>query len=290
METIFTGVATAVVTPFKKNYEIDYKALKNLIEFNVKNKVKAIVICGTTGEASTLTYEERNSVIKFSAEVVGGRVPLVAGVGSNNFQSTIKMMKDVEKFVDAFLIVTPYYNKTTQEGLKKIYSLYAKNTFKPIIAYNVPGRTGLNMLPQTYKSLSGKIYGVKEASSDISQLSSSIVLCPKLTFYTGNDDLILPSLSLGAKGVISVVSNIIPSEIQSMIEHYFKGKVNVATKEQIKYMPLIKQMFCEVNPIPVKYALYKMGLIKNVLRLPLVELSKENQIVTDKILKRYSLI
>ena len=156
MEKFFSGVATAIVTPFKNNGEIDYLALKNLIDFNLRGGVKALVVCGTTGEASTLSYQERNSVIKFSANCIGDRVPLIAGVGSNNYESTIKMMKGVEPFVNGYLIVTPYYNKTTQLGIEKIYSLYAQNTSKPIIAYNVPSRTGLNVLPKTYKKLQNK--------------------------------------------------------------------------------------------------------------------------------------
>ena len=290
MEKLFTGVATAIVTPFDKRGEIDYLALKNLIEFNLQNKIQAIVICGTTGEASTLNYEERTQIVKFSANCIGGRVPLIAGVGSNNYESTIKMIASSEPYVDAYLIVTPYYNKTTQLGLQKIYSLYASKTKKPIIAYNVPSRTGLNISPETYKKLQNKIVAVKEANTDMSQLSKSISLCPKLTFYTGNDDLILPSLSFGAKGVISVISNILPKQTQKMVEHFFSGNVNLATKEQIKLMPIIKAMFLEVNPIPIKYALYKMGFIKNELRLPLVPLSKQYEQQVDMLLKKYNLI
>lgn len=290
MENIFTGVATALVTPFLDNGEIDYFALKNLIEYNLSGGVKALVICGTTGEASTLTYQERNSVIKFSAECIGGRVPLIAGVGSNNPVSTIKMMQGVEPFVNGYLIVTPYYNKTSQKGLQKIYTLYSRQTNKPIIAYNVPSRTGLNLLPTTYKKLQGKIYGVKEASSDISQLSSSISLCPELTFYTGNDEMILPSLSLGAKGVISVLSNIMPSQTQTMVDDFFNGNLQSAIKAQINLMPLIKGLFCEVNPIPIKYALSKLNLCKNVLRLPLVPLGKKHKNKLDDLLKTFSLI
>lgn len=290
MKKLFLGVATAIVTPFNIKGEIDYNALKNLIEFNLQNKVKAIVVCGTTGEASTLSYQERTSVIKFSANCIGDRVPLIAGVGSNNYDSTIKMIKSAEEYANGFLIVSPYYNKTTQFGLETIYKKYASATNKPIIAYNVPSRTGLNISPSTYKKLQGKIYGVKEANSDISQLASSISCCKKLVFYTGNDDLILPSLSLGASGVISVISNILPSQTANMVDNFFNNKVELATKQQLKLLPIIKSMFCEVNPIPVKYALYKMGLIKNVLRLPLVPLSKQNREQVDIMLKNYNLI
>ncbi len=291
MEKLFTGVATAVVTPFNKKGEIDYVALKNLIEFNVLQGIKGIVVCGTTGEASTLDYQERNSVIKFSADCIGGRVPLIAGVGSNNFESAIKLLKGAESFCDGFLMVTPYYNKTSQSGIYKIFCEYAKITDKPIIAYNVPSRTGLNISPATYKKLQGKIAGVKEANSDISQLASGVSLCKKLTFYTGNDDLILPSLSLGAKGVISVISNIMPKQTQKMVEHYFCGKTQLATKEQLKLLPIIKAMFCEVNPIPIKYALYKMGVISTpFVRLPLVELENEKKALIDKMLKEHNLI
>ena len=176
MEKLFTGVATAIVTPFDKRGEIDYLALKNLIEFNLQNKIQAIVICGTTGEASTLNYEERTQIVKFSANCIGGRVPLIAGVGSNNYESTIKMIASSEPYVDAYLIVTPYYNKTTQLGLQKIYSLYASKTKKPIIAYNVPSRTGLNISPETYKKLQNKICKTKRDCTKVQSLKDKSTL------------------------------------------------------------------------------------------------------------------
>ncbi len=290
---LFTGVATAIVTPFEESGEIDFTSLEKIVKFNLEGKVSAIVVCGTTGEASTLSYEERLAVISKVVKVVGGRVPVIAGVGSNNFVSTIKMISETQPLgVDGFLIVTPYYNKTTQEGLEKIYTLYSKQTNLPIIAYNVPSRTGLGFTAETYAKLQGieNLVGVKEASADMSHFASAVSLCPSLTFYSGNDDLILPALSLGAKGVISVVSNILPRQTSQMCEDYFSGKTSLATQKQLKYFKLIKSLFCQVNPIPVKYAMSKMGLCKNALRLPLLPISQDKKAVVDTELKNLGLI
>ncbi len=290
---LFTGVATAIVTPFDKSGEIDYTSLGKIVTYSLDGGVSAIVACGTTGEASTLSYEERRAVIECVVGIVGGSVPVIAGVGSNNFLSTVKMMGEAEPLgVDGFLIVTPYYNKTTQEGLEKIYTLYSEHTKLPIIAYNVPSRTGVGFSAETYAKLQGieNIVGVKEASADMSHLAHSVALCPRLTFYSGNDDLILPALSLGAKGVISVTSNLLPKEIAETCNRYFMGDAKSATQLQLKYFKLIKSLFCQVNPIPIKYALYKMGLCKNYLRLPLVPLSQDKQRLVDTELKNLGLI
>ena len=290
---LFTGVATAIVTPFDKNGEIDFSSLEKIIKYNLDGGVSAIVVCGTTGEASTLDYEERKRVIKFTLEKVSGAVPVIAGVGSNNFASTIKMIDQTAPLgVDGFLIVTPYYNKTTQEGLEKIYTEYCARSPLPVIAYNVPSRTGVGFLPQTYQKLQhiDNLVGVKEASADISHLAHSVSLCKDLTFYSGNDDLILPALSLGAKGVISVLSNILPSQTQKMCEDYFKGEVEQARQSQLRYFSLIKALFCQVNPIPVKYALSRLGLCQNYLRLPLVSLCEQKKTEIDLELKKLGLI
>ena len=292
-KTLFTGVATAIVTPFDKNGEIDFNSLEKIVRYNLDGKVGAIVVCGTTGEASTLTYQERIKVIQTVIGVVSGSVPVIAGVGSNNFNSTQKMINDTQPLgVNGFLIVTPYYNKTTQEGLKRIYTLYAQSTPLPIILYNVPSRTGIGFLPETYKSLMGieNIIGVKEASADMVHFAQSINLCPDLDFYSGCDDLLLPALSLGAKGVVSVVSNILPTQIQQLCTAYFKGDILTARNMQLNYLELIKALFCQVNPIPVKYALSKMGLIKNYLRLPLVPLSQDKVEQMDTALKNLGII
>lgn len=290
---LFTGVATAIVTPFDKSGEIDFSSLEKIIKYNLDGGVNAIVVCGTTGEASTLDYEERKRVISFTASTVAGQVPVIAGVGSNNFASTIKMIEQTAPLnIDAFLIVTPYYNKTTQEGLEKIYTEYCSCSPLPIIAYNVPSRTGLSFSPQTYQKLQGleNLVGVKEASSDISHFAFSQSLCPNLTFYSGNDDLILPMLALGAKGVISVLSNILPTECCKLCEDYFKGQVESAREIQLKYFSLIKMLFCQVNPIPIKYVLSKMGLCQNTVRLPLIALNDQKCAEIDLELKKFGLI
>ena len=290
---LFTGVATAIVTPFDKSGEIDFSSLGKIIKYNLDGGVSAIVVCGTTGEASTLDYEERKRVIKFTVDTIGGAVPVIAGVGSNNFASTVKMIDETSPLgVDGFLIVTPYYNKTTQDGLEKIFTEYCKRTTLPIIAYNVPSRTGIGFAPQTYEKLQTveNLIGVKEASSDISHLAHSVSLCPRLTFYSGNDDLILPALSLGARGVISVLSNILPEQTQKLCADYFKGNVQSAREIQLKYFSLIKALFCQVNPIPVKYALSRMGLCQNRLRLPLLPLCEQKMAEMDIELKKAGLI
>ncbi len=290
---LFTGVATAIVTPFDKSGEVDYSSLEKIVKYNLDGGVGAIVVCGTTGEASTLSYQERKAVIKRVVSVVGGSVPVIAGVGSNNYLSTIKMIDQTKPLgVNGFLIVTPYYNKTTQQGLEKIYTLYCEHTHLPIIAYNVPSRTGVGFTAETYAKLQNlnNLVGVKEASADMSHFAHSVALCPNLTFYSGNDDLILPALSLGAKGVISVVSNILPKTTQRICLDYFNGNSSQATQGQLKIFKLIKALFCQVNPIPIKYAMSKMGLCQNSLRLPLVPLSQDKISLVDAELKNLGLI
>lgn len=283
---IFKGCGTAIATPFDEN-GVNFKEFERLVEDQIKEGVNGIIVCGTTGESSTMTEEERLQTIECAVKVSNGRVPIIAGTGSNNTQSVIEMNKKVEKMgVDGVLIVTPYYNKTTQEGLIKHYSVIAKNTALPIILYNVPSRTGVNIKPETALELSKieNIVAIKEASGDLSQIAKTINLCREnLNVYSGNDDQIVPILSLGGIGVISVLSNIKPSFTHEICYSYFNGEVKKSAKMQIDAIPLINALFSEVNPIPVKEALNIKGYNFGEPRLPLVAMSKEKR----EILKRY---
>ena len=259
---IFKGCGTAIVTPFTEE-GVNFEALKKLIENQIENNVDAIIVCGTTGEASTMTLEEKKNTIKFVVDAVNKRTKVIAGTGSNCTKSAIEMSKYAEEVgVDGILVVTPYYNKTTQNGLIEHYKSIANSVSIPVIMYNVPSRTGVNILPETCLELSKieNIVAIKEASGDISQVAKIASLCrDNLAIYSGNDDQILPVLSLGGKGVISVLSNIMPKYTADMIKNYFDGKIEEATKMQLDVIDLIKCLFSEVNPIPVKYALNKMG-------------------------------
>ena len=249
-----------------------------MIENQSKEGVDAIIVCGTTGESATMTQEERLQAIELAVKISNKRVPIIAGTGSNNTQAVIEMNKKVEKLgVDGVLIVTPYYNKTTQKGLIEHYKIIAENTKLPIILYNVPGRTGVNIKPETCLELSKieNIVAIKEASGDLSQVAMIASLCREnLAIYSGNDDQIIPILSLGGKGVISVLSNIKPKYTHDMCEKYFKGNIKEAAKMQLDAIPLIKALFSEVNPIPVKAALNIIGYNYGIPRLPLVEASE----------------
>ena len=283
---IFKGCGTAIATPFDEN-GVNFKEFERLVEDQIKEGVDGIIVCGTTGESSTMTEKERLQTIECAVKVSNGRVPIIAGTGSNNTQSVIEMNKKVEKIgVDGVLIVTPYYNKTTQEGLIKHYSVIAKNTALPIILYNVPSRTGVNIKPETALELSKieNIVAIKEASGDLSQIVKTINLCREnLNVYSGNDDQIVPILSLGGIGVISVLSNIKPNFTHEICYSYFNGDVKKSAKMQIDAIPLINALFSEVNPIPVKEALNIKGYNFGEPRLPLVAMSKEKR----EILKRY---
>jgi len=278
-DIIFKGCATAIVTPFDKNDNINFDEFKKLIDFQIDNKVDGIVVCGTTGEASTLLKEEKEELIKYCVKVVNKRVPVIAGVGSNNTKMVIENEVYAEKVgVDGLLIVTPYYNKTTQNGLIEHYKTIAENTSLPIILYNVPGRTGLDISPDTYFELSKikNIVATKEASGDISKVLKIRKLCKdNLNIYSGNDDQIIPILSLGGIGVISVLSNIMPKYTSEMIQKYFNGKLGEASNMQIEVADLIEYLFKEVNPIPIKQALNIMGFECGKTRLPLIECTKE---------------
>ena len=278
---LFKGAGVAIVTPFKENYEVDYEKLGELIEFQISNKTDSIIICGTTGEASTLTHEEHLECIKYTVKKVNKRVPVIAGTGSNCTETAIYLSKEAESFgVDGLLIVTPYYNKATQKGLIAHYTAIAENVSLPIIMYNVPSRTGCNILPQTVATLVktvDNIVGIKEASSNIAQVAEIMSLTKgNIDLYSGCDELIVPVLSLGGAGVISVLSNIVPRETHDMVAKYLEGDVNASRDLQLKYIPLINALFCEVNPIPVKAALNLMGYKVGPLRKPLTEMEPAN--------------
>ncbi|MBE6959402.1 MAG: 4-hydroxy-tetrahydrodipicolinate synthase [Ruminococcaceae bacterium] len=276
-QTIFQGVATALVTPLTKD-GVDYAAFEKLIEWQIAQGINALVICGTTGESSTLTDEEHREVLKFAAEVVAGRVPLIAGTGSNDTAYAIELTQFAcEIGYDAMLVVTPYYNKTTQKGLVAMFSAIADASTKPIILYNVPSRTGVNIEPATYAALAEhpNIWAIKEANGNLSKIVETAALVgDKLDIYSGNDDQIVPLLACGGKGVISVLSNVLPKESVEICDRYFAGDVAGAMELQKKYLPLINALFCEVNPIPVKAAMAAMGYCENYLRLPLVPMEQ----------------
>lgn len=278
--TIFTGAATAIITPLNEN-GIDFDTFGRLIERQIAEGIDAIVAAGTTGEGSTLTDEEHKSVIKFCVEKVAGRVPVIAGTGSNDIAYAVSLTKYAcEAGADAMLLVTPYYNKATQNGLIKSFTAVADASTKPCILYNVPSRTGCNITPQTCAVLANhpNIVAIKEASGNISQVAEISRLCgDRLDIYSGNDDQIVPVMSLGGKGVISVLSNLLPRETSQMCHSYLEGNTKASLDIQLKYLPLIDSLFCEVNPIPVKAAMAAMGYCENYLRLPLTEMEDKNQ-------------
>ena len=278
---IFTGAGVALITPMNDDGSVNYEKLRELLEFHVANKTDAIIICGTTGEASTLSDEEHLECIRFACEVINKRIPVIAGTGSNCTQSAIEFSKEAEKSgVDGLLLVTPYYNKATQNGLKAHYKAIAKEVNVPIILYNVPSRTGTRLAPQTVVDLCHEvpnIVGVKDATGDISEVAELMSLAKgTVDVYSGNDDQIVPVLSLGGKGVISVLSNILPKETHDMVASYLDGDVVKSCEMQLKYFDLVKALFCEVNPIPVKKALNLMGMEVGSLRLPLTEMEDAN--------------
>ncbi len=279
---IFKGCGTAIVTPFNEN-GVNFDEFKKLIEFQIANKADSIIVCGTTGESSTMTVEERKQVIKFAVDTVNNRIPVIAGTGSNCTASVIEFTKYVESIgVDAALIVTPYYNKTTQEGLISHYKAIASHVSLPIILYSVPSRTGVNITPDTCKKLSEieNIVAIKEASGNLSQIAEIANLCgDNLHIYSGNDDQITPILAIGGIGVISVLSNIAPEFTHNIVNDFQNGNIKSAINAQIKAIPLVKALFSEVNPIPVKAALNMLGYNVGTLRLPLIEMThfgKEN--------------
>ena len=273
---IFKGCGTAIVTPFNED-GVNFEEFGKLIEDQIKGNVDSIVVCGTTGESSTMTIEERKETISYAVKKVNGRIPIIAGTGGNCTKSVIEFTKWAESAgVDGALIVTPYYNKTTQAGLVAHYTAIAKETSLPIILYNVPGRTGMNITPATCKELSkiDNIVAIKEASGNLSQVAEIANLCGnELNIYSGNDDQITPILAVGGIGVISVLSNVAPKYTHDLIENFQNGNVSEATKMQLKALPLVNALFCEVNPIPAKAALNMIGYDMGTPRLPLIEMS-----------------
>ncbi|MBQ7406439.1 MAG: 4-hydroxy-tetrahydrodipicolinate synthase [Clostridia bacterium] len=278
--TVFRGVATAIVTPLTKD-GVDYEQFGRLIEMQIAGGVDAIVAVGTTGEGSTLTDEEHKEAIRFCVEKVAGRVPVIAGTGSNDTAYAISLTKFAcEVGADAMLLVTPYYNKATQKGMEASFRAIADASTKPCILYNVPSRTGCNLLPETVLALADhpNIVAIKEACGNISQVAKLASLVgDKMDIYSGNDDQIVPILSLGGAGVISVLSNILPAETKKMCTDYFEGRCADALAAQLRLLPLIDALFCEVNPIPVKAAVAAMGYGENYLRLPLTPMEPQNE-------------
>lgn len=290
--SLFTGSAVAIVTPFHDG-NVDFTAFTRLIELQIASGTDAIVVCGTTGEASTMTTDEKLSVIQFMVERVGGRIPVIAGTGGNNTAAVIENSKAAEAIgVDGLLVVTPYYNKTTQQGLIAHYNAVADSVELPIIVYNVPSRTGMNVLPATMAELlkHENIVGVKEASGNIEQIVNLAALCPDCDIYSGNDDQVLPILSIGGKGVISTIANVMPDAMHSLCDAFFKNDLRLAREIQIQMIPLWRAAFCEVNPIPVKTMMGLMKLCDPELRLPLVPASAASLRLIEDTLHAYGLI
>jgi len=293
-KVIFKGCATAIVTPFDEENKINFDEFRRLINFQIDNGVNGIVVCGTTGEAATLSKEETQALIEYCVKVVNKRLPIISGIGGNNTKAVIENEKFAEKVgVDGLLAVTPYYNKTTQEGIVEHFKVISENTNLPIMLYNVPSRTGLDILPDTYFKLSKikNIVATKEASGDISKVLKIRSLCrDNLNIYSGNDDQIIPILSLGGIGVISVLSNIMPKYISEMINKYFNKDIKEASKMQIEVTHLIDCLFKEVNPIPVKEALNLIKFKCGVPRLPLVKCSVKLREDLEAEMKKFKII
>ncbi len=291
-KTIFTGSGVALVTPFNEN-GVDFDALGKLIDFQIENKTDALIICGTTGEASTMPDSEHLSVIGFAVERANGRIPVIAGTGSNDTAHGIELAKNAEKLgVDGLLLVTPYYNKASQKGLVLHYKAIANAVNIPIILYNVPSRTGLKIDIASAKELAKveNIVGFKEASGDMSYAVQLAAECPELAIYSGNDDLNVPIMSLGGKGCISVLANVMPKETHDMCAKYLEGDTEGALKLQLELLDLIKALFIEVNPIPAKTALNLMGMNVGNLRLPLCDMTEGNLATLKQVLKKHNLI
>lgn len=293
--SIFTGAGTAIVTPMNADGSINYERFADLIEFQIENGVDAIIVCGTTGESSTMTHEEHLEVIRYCVEKVNKRIPVVAGTGSNCTETAIYLSTEAEKMgVDGLLVVSPYYNKATQNGLYTHFKAIADAVKVPIILYNIQGRTGVNIAPATIVRLCNdceNIVAVKEASGNISQVAKIAALSKgTIDIYSGNDDQIIPIMSLGGKGVISVLSNVAPRQTHEMCEKYLTGDVVAATQMQLEAIDLIDALFCEVNPIPVKMALNLMGMEAGTLRLPLTEMEEANTAKLKAAMEAYGIL
>lgn len=293
--SVFKGAAVAICTPFLANGEVDYDKFREQIEYQIENGTDAIVICGTTGEASCLSHEEHLECIKFCAEVVDHRIPVIAGTGSNCTETAVYLSQEAEKYgVDAILVVTPYYNKSTQKGLIEHFTIVANSVNIPMILYNVPGRTGCNILPETAATLVRdvpNIVGIKEASGNISQIAKLMSICgDQIELYSGNDDQIVPILSLGGLGVISVLSNVAPRKTHDICQAFFDNDPALAAKRQLDAIPLCNALFCEVNPIPVKKALELQGRDRGVLRRPLCEMDPDNAAKLKVAMEEYGVL
>jgi len=293
-KVLFAGAGVAIVTPFDENGDVNYGLLEKLIDFQIENGTDAIIICGTTGEGSTLSHEEHSLTIKRAVDYVGHRIPVIAGTGSNDTKYAVKLSNEAEAAgVDGLLMVTPYYNKTSQDGLIAHYNYIADRVSTPIITYNVPSRTGMNILPETYYELSrnSKIIATKEANGDISALAKTISLCgDDLSVYSGNDDQITAFMSLGAKGVISVLSNILPNETHQMAAKYLDGDAFGSAELQLKYFDLCHDLFIDVNPICCKEAMVMMGWPVGQCRMPLAPLNAAKRAILTETLKRHGML
>lgn len=292
--SIFTGAGVAIVTPMNSDGSVNFDVLGKLIDYQIENKTDCIIICGTTGESSTLTHEEHLECIKYAVEKTAGRIPVVAGTGSNCTETAIYLSKEAEKFgVDGILVVTPYYNKATQNGLIGHFTSIADSVKVPVVLYNVPSRTGCNILPETAVSIakaSKNVVAVKEASGNMSQVAKLANLSDGLLdIYSGNDDQIVPVLSLGGKGVISVLSNIAPEQTHNIVASYLEGDVKTSLRLQLEALDLINLLFCEVNPIPVKAALNMMGMEAGGLRKPLTDMEPGNMEKLKKAMEDYGI-
>ncbi len=291
-KTVFTGSGVAIITPFTED-GVNYNELGRMLEYHVENGTDAIIICGTTGEASTMPDEEHCAVIKYAVDKIDGRIPVIAGTGSNDTPHAIKLSKFAQNAgADAILTVTPYYNKATQKGLYEHFAAIANSIDIPVILYNVPSRTGCNIKPETVKKLSEieNIVAIKEASGDLSQVAKLASICKDIDIYSGNDDQVLPILSLGGIGVISVVANVCPRETHDMVVNFLEGKVNEAIDLQLGMIELCDALFCEVNPIPVKTALRLLGWNTGNLRLPLTEMEEATLSQLKTAMKNYGLL
>ncbi len=293
-QTVFTGAACAIITPFGTDKKIDYKMLKKQIDFQISHGTDAIVVCGTTGESSVLSEKEHRNIIKTVVKYVNSRVPVIAGTGSNSTESAVRRSCTAENAgADALLIVTPYYNKCSQSGLIEHYDFISERTELPIIVYNVPSRTGVDIKPETYKELSKikNIVATKEANGNLSALMKTLSLCGKdLDVYCGNDDQTSAFMALGAKGVISVLSNIMPKEVHTCVLSALSGKVKESVTQQMELLNMANALFCDVNPIPVKYAMKQMKLDSGIYRLPLSNTSDENKKLIRDCMKKHKLV
>lgn len=293
--SIFTGAGVALVTPFKEDLSVDYDQLEKFIDFQIDNGTDSIVICGTSGEASTMSHDEQIEVVSACVSHVNGRVPVIAGAGANCTDEALNLAKRSEKAgADGLLVVTPYYNKATQKGLEEYYTTVGNSVDIPIIMYNVPGRTGTNIQPATAVKIAksvDNIVAIKEASGDIGQVATLAALADGcLDIYSGNDDQVVPLLALGGKGVISVLSNVVPRETHDMVMKFLEGDVKGSLDIQLKYMDVIHNLFSEVNPIPAKRAVAEMGYCKNVVRRPLTEMEEDHAQVLIQSMKEAGIL